>query len=341
MFRKTILESYDLINQSEELLKAGKYGLRYALHYINSLDDLYSFFDEVYKLKPNRSVNDFIINFKKETKGYFPIDKYTVAHYFTDRNYPLFGDEESKKLPTQKELYDSIDLSLSLDENVKKWYGYSSVYDYERGKINEFTGSIGWLYDIKVNGYDLNSLLCQLREVIFLNPKDSGKEIQTKVRSIDRRFEKINEYSINDFKYEIGFWPKYLKIYYGCHGIMSMIPSNYDLWNKLYLHPDMQNLGFYGEHKINNDRIETLLFYKFNGGVFSTYLLDIVEEYRQSTGKTEIPYTEIDDYLQKVHGFKFDSSPSSFVARLRKSPKYSSVSFSKGVIKFTLKSLYI
>ena len=337
MLKKTILEGYDLINQGEELIKAGKYALRYAVHYINSIEDLYSFFDEVYKLRPNCSVNDFIINFKKETKEYFPIDKYTVAHYFTDRNYPLFGDEESQKFPTQKELYDSIDPSLSLKENVKKWYGYCSYYDYVGGGLKEFTGSIGWLYDIKVNGYDLNSLLCQLRDVIIQNPKASARDIQLILLG-KPEFRYITENSINDFKYEIGFWPKYLKIYNGGHSIMSMIPSSYDLWNKLYPHPDMQNLGFYGEHKINDDRIATLLFYKFNGGVFCFYLLDIVEEYRQSTGKTEIPFTEIDDYLQKVHGFRFSSSPSSFVARLRKSPKYSSVGFSKGVIKFTLKS---
>lgn len=336
MFKKQMSDGLDLLKQSEELIKAGKDAIRYAVHYINSLDDLYSLFDEVYKLRPNCSVNDFIIRFKKETKEYFPIDKWTVAHYFTDRNYPLFGDEESKKFPIQKELYDSIDLSLSLEENVKKWYGYCSIYDWD-DKLKAFTGSIGWVYDIKVNGYDLNSLLCQLEEVIILNPKASARDIQTKVRSIDRRFEKINEYSINDFKYEIGFWPKYLKIYHG-HSIMSMIPSSYDLWDKLYLHPDMQTIGFYGEHKINDDRIATLLYYKFNGGLFCFYLLDIVEEYRQSTGKTEIPYTEIDNYLQTVHGLKFSINSSYLVASLRKSPKYSKISFSKGIIKFTLRS---
>lgn len=338
MLKKTILEGLDLINQGEQLINSGKCALRYSLRYINSIDDLYSFFDEVYKSQPNCSVEEFIDIFKKETSECFPIDKWTVAHYFTDRNYPLFGDKESRRFPTHQELHDSIDLSLSLPENVKKWYGYCSVYDWEREKINEFTGSIRWVYDIKLNGYDLNTLLCQLRDVIYLNPSASGKDIQTMVRSIDSRFEKINESNIYDFKYEIGVWPKYLKIYNGCHGIMSKIPSSYDLWDKLYLHPNMQKKGFYGEHYINNDRISTLLYYKFNGGEFNTYLLEIVEDYRQSTGKTEIPYTEIDNYLQTVHGFKISSSPSAFVTRLKKSPKYSSISFSKGVIKFTINS---
>lgn len=337
MLQKTFLDALDIFNQCDKLIWAGRRTLYSALHYINSLDDLYNLFDEIHKLIPNSSVGDFMDLFTSRTKGIFPIDKWTVAHYFTDRGYPLFGDEESKRFPTHQELYDFIDLSLTLEENVKMWYGYNKWLDWETGKTRSFTGSIRWVYDIKLNGYDLNSLLKQLLDVILLNPKASGKEIQAIVRSMDSKFEKINENNINDYKYEIGFWPKYLKIYNGCHSIMSKIPSSYDLWDKLYLHPDMQKRGFYGEHEINDDRIATLLFYKFNGCNYGNYLLDIVEEYRQSTGKTEIPYTEIIDHLLKVHGIKFSSSPAAFVARLRKSPKYSRVSSSKGVIKFKLK----
>lgn len=338
MLEKTILQGFDLINQGEELIKVGKYTLFHALRYINSIDDLYNFFDEVYKLVPNCTVKEFSKKFRKETREFFPIDDYTIAHYFVDRNYPLFGAYESMKFPTHQELYDSIDLSLSLPENVKKWYGTNLCWHWETDTTNEFTGSIRWLYYIKLNGYDLNELLCQLRDVIIQNPNVSGKNIQAMVRGLDERFEMINENNIYDFKYELGVWPKYLKIYNGGHSIMSKIPSNYDLWNKLYLHQDMGKIGFYGEHPINNYRIQTLLFYKFNGGDFNTYLQDIVEDYRLSTGKTEIPFTEIDNYLQMVHNFKYSPSASSLVNRLKKSPLYERVTLSKDVIKFTLKS---
>lgn len=283
---------------------------------IESLDDLYKLFDEVYSTCVGCDVDTFCKKFTEITENYYPIEKTTVAHYFHDRNYP-YDDITSpncrlsrKKFPTHQEMFDFIDISKTMEENALAWYKHIDI-DPRTGQKTIYHGSFRWLYYIKLNGYDLNFLLSQLRDIIFYNPNISLSEVQEVARTLNPQFSLIQEQNISDYKYECGAWEKYLKVGYN-HHTTHTFPSNSEVWDKLQC-TDKFIGSSYGQDKY---RFQTLYFYKFKGkdhnecmnNHISHYLctlldnriveLNSIREYLQ-TVKPDITDTSIYSYLRK------------------------------------------